>query len=209
MMIKFLLFVLFISNNSFAQEIESCFESAKYYGDGSGRDKIEDYCFDQLKEHGAVSVQDSSASFEIVGSQNLIMMKDLVKNKVTAIAGSYSELDDVKDLAYDELKKELYVLSSHGVVRVYMSNLPGNVAPIRYFRHPENAQISKIAVDFFKGQIHLLSEQDQEIVVLDREANLMQAKNKQKQNILQRHPASNVKDMKFDRQTGKVVLKSR
>lgn len=207
---KFIIFIsIFFTFQVHAIELEACFESAKFYGDGTGRDKIADDCFEVLKSNGAQTVTSSKDDIQIVGLQNLIMIKNFSSNKITAIAGRYTELDEVKELSFDEVFNELYVLGVNGEIKVYMTNLPGNVAPIRYFRHPEDAKISKFTVDYLNGKVHLYSEQDKEIVLIDREANLMQPKHKQKQNILQRHPASNVADLKFDRKSGKVILKSR
>ena len=164
-------------------------------------------CFETLSDRNAPTVTDEKWS--VVGENNLIMIKDLQSTKVTSIAGSYSEIDDIKSMLIDSDRDELYVLSSRGEIKVYWLKLPGNVAPRRIIRNPEGSSIDKMVLDPSKGQLWLYGSSAEELVAINRDANLMMPPEKQKLKILSRHPASQVEELSFDKDSKKINFKTR
>ncbi|PIP93191.1 MAG: hypothetical protein COW00_11035 [Bdellovibrio sp. CG12_big_fil_rev_8_21_14_0_65_39_13] len=201
-----ILFLLF-TQSAFASDVQICFETANHYGDGNQFMDIPKDCFETLSDRNAPTVTDEKWS--VVGENNLIMIKDLQSTKVTSIAGSYSEIDDIKSMLIDSDRDELYVLSSRGEIKVYWLKLPGNVAPRRIIRNPEGSSIDKMVLDPSKGQLWLYGSSAEELVAINRDANLMMPPEKQKLKILSRHPASQVEELSFDKDSKKINFKTR
>jgi len=202
-----LLFIILFTQTVFAADVQICFETANHYGDGNQFMDIPKECFDTLTLRNAAKAEDEKWS--VVGENNLIMIKDLQSTKVTSIAGSYSEIDDIKSMLIDSDRDELYVLSTRNEVKVYWLKLPGNVAPRRIVRNPEGSSIDKMVLDPIKGQLWLYGSREEELIAVNRDANLMMPPERQKLKILSRHPASQVEELSFDKDSKKINFKTR
>lgn len=206
-MIKLLFMTFLLSHSVLAADVEICYETASHYGDGNQFMDIPKSCFETLSLKNSPKAEDEKWS--VVGKNNLIMIKDLQSSKISAIAGGYSEIDDVKSMLIDSERDELYVLSSRNEIKVYWLKLPGNVAPRRIIRNLEGSGIDKMVLDPVKGQLWLYGDKEAELVAVNRDANLMQPPERQKMNILSRHPASQVEELNYDKETKKMYFKTR
>lgn len=184
---KLLLAILF-SLNIFAADLESCSPSFAKLGDGSGNDQISNECKQLIMNNDDTKIKvvhkDALNDLEYNALGSALVSIDRVKGFQAITSGNMTKLQDVKAMEYVHEYKELYVLDgkTHKVY-VFLSELPGNVAPTRIIEKDELIGASDIAI--LADSIYILNGQTNKVIVMNRQASSKAPESRQFLNIIQ------------------------
>ncbi len=198
-----ILFILFFiltfkdtwAENNFAEEVV-CSDQVEFFGSGEGRDELSLPCLSFYKNNSIKETQVQSAKLNVnfYGYKNAIVAertitkkngdKEIVQKITDVIAGSSTELKNIKSLLIDEKNEELIVLEKSGDIYFYTTKFSGNIAPLRIIRSKEIQDVDTIALDLEKDQIILTSKKMKKKFYLSRLGNIFAPKEKQKLEIL-------------------------
>lgn len=184
---KALILIIF-SFNLYAETLEDCKYAYAKLGDGSGLDEISSNCKNLLlnksNSNAKVSYADEEIEKEFSGYMNAILTYDKKKEERYVSAGSNTQLEEVIALFYDHAHKELYAIDAKSSkVLVFLSEIPGNVAPIRVLEKDELIGASDLVV--INDSLYVLNTVTNKLLVYSRLASVKAREDKQFLDLVQ------------------------
>jgi hypothetical protein len=157
-----------------AKEISACEASINEYGSGKGVSYIPSNCVKVFSSMAAPSARKSAGEWEIIGHSNILFVthkKDSVESK-NFIAGSSTQLKNIKALAIDGKNQELAVLLGTGEVHVFTLRVLGNISAIRKISHNSLIGATDLVVKPDTDEILIENPVNKKIFVFSRFANI-------------------------------------
>ena len=151
--------------------INMCEKEAERFGNGLGKDRIPFECVELMRLAAPVAAVKSSADGKVIafGHRNIVFIKQ--NDKVSVIAGNYTELEEILGLAIDDVNQEVAVLDQKGDVRFYSSYITGNVAPLRVIKHKDLEGAVDLVIDTKNDEVIVLNKIHRSLVFFSRLAN--------------------------------------
>lgn len=151
-----------------------CFDQAKQYGKGrSPSDQtITPACIQKVMDSAGRNARglSESGATQALGFANVLVVKQLDPLIERTIAGTSTELQNIKATAVDELNNEVFVYDDvKKSVFVFTTALGGNLAPKRTLVLDNLNGVVSIAVDSKHGELFIALEK--EVAVFSRLAN--------------------------------------
>lgn len=180
--------LLLLSFNLYAQNLADCKFAFSKLGDGSGFDQVSAQCKELISSNSASNAKDSysdeTIDREYTGFQNALLTYDKKADARYLTAGSNTLLEDVGAVFYDHAHKELYVIDTKSSrLLVFLSEVPGNVAPIRILEKDELVGANDVAV--IGDSLYILNNTTNKLLVYSRLASVKAREDKQFLDLVQ------------------------
>lgn len=151
-----------------------CFDQAKQYGKGQSKSDqtIAPDCIQKVIDLAGANARrfSESGGFQAFGYANVLVVKKLNPLVERTIAGTSTELQNIKATAVDDLNDEVFVYDDvKKSVFVFTAAMGGNLAPLRTLQLDGLNGVVSIAVDPKRGELFVALEK--EVAVFSRLAN--------------------------------------
>jgi hypothetical protein len=185
--------LLFISSLTLVQAEElttSCETEIKIIGLGKGLDTFSAECQDYFMDNKLLNVKKSidNTTIEVSYFPGVLIL-DKTEGEVKYrefIAGEYTKLPEVDDIAINMSRKEVALLSKiEATISTYSTYIAGNVSPQRVLRNPDFINASKIEFNNDEEKILVLNSELKSLCYFNRNANSFQRKEMRKDTALE------------------------
>jgi hypothetical protein len=181
--------LLTLSINAQALTVDECSSVQAEFGKRAvGEKDVNIGCYDLFKSKASPKaiVVNHDQKIEVIGFQNSFYIKNLETDKFLITAGDSSKLMNVIAVDYNSENEEVYVLEEAlNEVKIYPSNLMGNIAPYRTIKTDELLGASDLVS--YKDKIFVLNEMTNSILVYDRAANIYALEGNRKLELLNKY----------------------
>lgn len=153
--------------------IESCYESARYYGDATQAITPPLECYELSKQQLNYINSDASSDYSVIAGHNMVYVENLSTQKTNLLAGSKTMLNNAlaTELSVDE--DRVYVLNAQEDSREVLSypiSFGGNLAPRRKLLSQQLDFASNISINYEQKELYVISEQQGWIKVFNLHA---------------------------------------
>ena len=184
---RYLLLMLF-SFGLHAQTLDDCQFAFTKLGDGSGMDQVstacKDYVANNANANAKASIKTEDRDREYFAYKNAILSHYKTTDKRYLTSGSNTLLENAIALHYDHINKEIYIIDQKSSrVLVFLSEIPGNVAPVRVLEKEELVGASDLTV--MADTLYVLNSITNKVLVYNRLASVKARDDKQYLEIVQ------------------------
>ena len=163
-----------------------CQNQVQEHGDGKGISEVSFTCMREYRKRALPQAwKIGTMNFFAVGAKDLIMVHG--KYDTNVIAGSNTNLREVGALAIDFYNDEIVVYDRESDNILFFSRtITGNVSPFRTLSDQRLRGTVDLAIDGIKGELYALNQENGEILVYSRMANIHARKGKKNLNLLRK-----------------------
>lgn len=171
--------ILIIFNVS-ASDLNSCMGQGDNHGDGRGRSKIDQQCFEIFFkdcEEKSISYSNDQNIF-VLAYKNIIYFekyddKDRSIKERYIISGNQAKLAGIEAIDIDEKNKNIHILQLDPTrVSLFRAQSGGNISPSRILQNDEIAGASNIVVNPILNELALIFKNSGKVIYFNRKADI-------------------------------------